>query len=324
MRQFRTDLALEAREMYQEETKQEIKGVAVEQEEAKDITITRVEVMDSYAEKIMGKPMGKYITLESPSLRRSNADLKDEMSKVLAKELKALVGERRHLKALIVGLGNWNVTPDALGPKVVSRVYVTRHLFKTYNKEQDEALAEVSAISPGVMGLTGVETSEIIKGIVEKTRPDVVVAVDSLASRKMERVNATIQLTDTGISPGSGIGNKRKALTKETLGIPVIAIGVPTVVDAATLTSDAIEMVIDAFSRQANRGTDFYNMLKDLKNEEKYALIREVMEPYNANVVVTPNDIDEVIINLSQIVANGINIALHPGIDLADVNRYVH
>jgi spore protease len=324
MKQLRTDLALEAHEMYREEKKQEIQGVAVEQEASKDITITRVEVLDKQAEKIMGKPIGKYITLESPGLRRSNADLKDEMSKVLAKELKALVGEQRHLKALVVGLGNWNVTPDALGPKVVSRVYVTRHLFKSYNKENDEALAEISAISPGVMGLTGVETSEIVKGIVERIHPDIIVAVDSLASRRMERVNSTIQITNTGISPGSGIGNKRRAINKDTLGVPVIAIGVPTVVDAATLTSDTIDMVIDAFSKQANKGTDFYNMLKELKNEEKYSLIREVMEPYNANVVVTPNDIDEVIINLSQIVANGINIALHPGIDLTDVNRYVH
>ncbi len=323
MFQIRTDLAMEARELYQEEKKQEIQGVSVEQEEYDDIKITRVEVLNDEAGKIMGKPKGSYITLECMGLRKSDADLKDEVSQVLAKELKNLTGKKTS-KALVVGLGNWNVTPDALGPKVVSRVFVTRHLFQFYNKESDEDLAEISAISPGVMGTTGVETTEIIKGIVDRVKPDVVIAVDALASRKMERVNSTIQISNTGISPGSGLGNKRKALNQENLGVPVIAIGVPTVVDAATLTSDTIEMVIDAFTRQANKGTEFYTMLKELKQEEKYALIREILEPYNANVIVTPKEIDEIIVDLSQIIANGINIALHPGIDLKDVNRYIH
>lgn len=324
MLQIRTDLAMEARELYREEKQVEIPGVAVNQDFFKDVTITRVEVMDKEAESIMGKPIGKYITIESAALRRSDADLRDEVSQLLAKELRALVGNQKNLKALVVGLGNWNVTPDALGPKAVSKIFVTRHLFQFYKKDQDDDLAELSAISPGVMGLTGIETTEIIKGIVEKVKPHVVVAIDSLASRKMERVNSTIQLSTAGISPGSGIGNKRKALNEENLGVPVIAIGVPTVVDAATLTNDTIRMVIEAFARQTNKGSDFYNMLMDLKEEEKYALIREVLEPYNANVMVTPKEVDEIISNLSQIIANGINIALHPGIDLKDVNRYIN
>ncbi|MBM7614670.1 GPR endopeptidase [Alkaliphilus hydrothermalis] len=322
--QIRTDLAMEARELYQEEKKQEIQGVAVEQEDIKDVTITRVEVLNDEAAKIMGKPKGSYITLESGALRRADADLKDEVSQLLAKELRALVGNKRHIKALVVGLGNWNVTPDALGPKVVSKVFVTRHLFQFYKKDKDDDLAEISAVSPGVMGTTGVETGEIIKGIVDNVRPDIVIAVDALASRKMERVNATIQISNTGISPGSGLGNKRKALNQENLGVPVIAIGVPTVVDAATMTNDTISMVIEAFTRQSNKGTEFYKMLQELKDDEKYSLIREILEPYNANVMVTPKDIDEVVLNLSQIIANGINIALHPGIDLKDVNRYIH
>ncbi|KAB3530736.1 GPR endopeptidase [Alkaliphilus serpentinus] len=323
MFQVRTDLAMEARELYHEEKQIEIPGVAVDQDFFKDVTITRVEVLEKEAEAIMGKPIGKYITIESSALRRSDADLRDEISQLLAKELRALVGPEKNLKALVVGLGNWNVTPDALGPKAVSKVFVTRHLFQFYNKDQDDDLAEISAVSPGVMGLTGIETTEIIKGIVERTKPHVVVAIDALASRKMERVNTTIQLSNAGISPGSGIGNKRKALNQENLGVPVIAIGVPTVVDAATLTNDTIKMVIEAFARQTSKGSQFYNMLMDLKDEEKYALIREVLEPYNANVMVTPKEVDEVISTLSQIIANGINIALHPGIDLKDVNRYI-
>ncbi|SCX94998.1 GPR endopeptidase [Alkaliphilus peptidifermentans] len=324
MFQLKTDLALETRELYQEEKQQEIPGVAVDQETVKDVTITRVEIMNEEAQKIMGKAIGQYITIECKALRRTDANLKDEVSQILAKELKKIVGERRNLKALVVGLGNWNVTPDALGPKVVSKVFVTRHLFQFYKKESDEGLAQISAISPGVMGTTGVETSEIIMGIVERTKPDIVIAIDALASRKMERVNTTIQISNTGINPGSGIGNKRKALNQENLGVPVIAIGVPTVVDAATLTSDTIHLVMEAFSRQAQKGSQFYNMLKELQEEEKYSLIKEVLEPYNANVMVTPKDVDDVIANLSQIISNGINIALHPGIDLKDVNRYIH
>ncbi len=324
MFQVRTDLAMEARELYQESKQQEISGVSVEQEELKDIKITRVEVLNDEAAQVMGKPKGSYITLECLGLRKTDADLKDEVSQVLAKEIKELIGKKDKLRALVVGLGNWNITPDALGPKVISKVYVTRHLFQMYNKESDQDLAEISAISPGVMGTTGVETGEIIKGIVEKTKPDLVVAVDALASRKMERVNSTIQISNTGISPGSGVGNKRQSLNQETLGVPVIAVGVPTVVDAATLTSDTIDLVIEAFTRQSSKGSDFYKMLMDLKDDEKYSLIREILEPYNANVMVTPKDIDEVITNLSQIIANAINIALHPGIDLKDVNRYIH
>lgn len=320
----RTDLAMEIRELYKEKTKQEIQGVAVDIEELDRLTITRVDVLNDQGAQAMGKAKGKYITLECPSLRRADADLKDEVSQILAKEIKKLIVAKENPKILIVGLGNWNVTPDALGPRVVSKVFVTRHLFKMYNKEGDKDLAELSAISPGVMGTTGLETSEIIKGIVEKSKPDMVIAVDALASRKMERVNTTIQISTTGISPGSGVGNKRMALDSDSLGIPVIAIGVPTVVDAATLTNDTIQLVINAFSKQAKVGSQFYNMLGELKEEDKYSLIKEVLEPYSANLMVTPKEVDEIIVNMAQIIANGINIAVHPAIDLKDVNRYLN
>jgi len=320
----RTDLAMEVRELYREKTKQEIEGVAVNTEEQGNVNITRVEVLNDYGAQVMGKAKGNYITLECSALRRADADLKDEVSQTLAKEIKNLLVPKKHLKVLIVGLGNWNITPDALGPRVVSKVFVTRHLFKMYNKEGDNDLVELSAISPGVMGTTGLETSEIIKGVVEKSRPDMVIAVDALASRKMERVNTTIQISTTGISPGSGVGSKRMALDQENLGIPVLAIGVPTVVDAATLTSDTIEMVINSFSQQAKAGSEFYNMLAELKEEEKYTLIREVLDPYGANLLVTPKEVDEVIVNMAQIIANAINIAVHPSIDLKDVNRYLN
>lgn len=320
----RTDLASEAREIHREQSQEEILGVSIDKQEIGDVLITRVEVINDDGADAIGKPKGKYITLESSGLRKADADFKDEMSKLLAKELKAVVPERENMKVLVVGLGNRDITPDSLGPKVVSKVFVTRHLFKFYNKKEDIDVIEMSAVSPGVMGTTGLEISEVVKGIVDHSKPDIVIAVDALASRKVERINSTIQISTSGIKPGSGIGNERKALDESNLGVPVIAIGVPTVVDAATLTNDTIELVINAFSKHTKVGSQFYNMLKELKKEEKYELIKEVLEPYSANIIVTPKGVDEIIVNLSQIIANGINIALHPGIDLKDVNRYIH
>ncbi len=242
----------------------------------------------------------------------------------MAKELKALHKLDKSNKTLVVGLGNWNVTPDALGPKVVDKILVTRHYFEAYKKIEDETMANVSAISPGVMGLTGIETGEIIKGIVEKIKPDLVIAVDALASRKMERVSSTIQISDTGINPGSGVGNKRKGLNEEYLGIPVIAIGVPTVVDAATMVNDTIDMIIGEMKKQSKVGSNFYSMLEEMESEDKYQLIKEVLNPYMGNVMVTPKEVDDLIDDLSKVIANGLNISLHPGIDLKDVNRYLN
>ena len=231
MIEIRTDLAIENREIYQEKNSGEVPGVEVEKEEGRDYTVTRVKILDEIGVRNLGKPKGVYITIEVPKLKNTDQDLKDEISKLLAKEIKGIGRNNENTKTLIVGLGNWNVTPDALGPKVVDRVLVTRQFFVAYKKDKDETVANVSALSPGVMGLTGIETSEIVKGIVEKTNPDLVIAIDALASRKMERVSTTIQISDTGINPGSGIGNKRIGLNEAYLGVPVLSIGVPTVVD---------------------------------------------------------------------------------------------
>ncbi|WZL74616.1 GPR endopeptidase [Clostridiaceae bacterium 35-E11] len=323
MFQIRTDLALEVRELYKENTKQEIPGVEVEQKEDKFAMITHVKVLDSKGSKIMGKSIGSYITIESPGLKKPDADLKDQISQTLAKELVNLIPKKKNFKTLIVGLGNWDITPDALGPQVVSKVFVTRHFFETYKKTEDPTMRSVSAISPGVMGTTGIETVEIIRGVVEKIQPDLVIAIDALASRRMERVHTTIQIATTGINPGSGVGNKRKELSERTLGVPVFAIGVPTVVDAATLANDTIKLLVNNLSEQASKDSTFYHMLKEMSDEDKYSLIREVLDPYGANVIVTTKDIDMIIKNISQIIANALNIALHPGIDLKDVNRHL-
>lgn len=320
---IRTDLALESTELYKQTAQKEAPGVDIETDESENYTVTRIKIVDEIGSKNLGKPRGTYITIEIPGLKNTDQDLKDEVSQLVAKEIKGLGRNDENTKTLIVGLGNWNVTPDALGPKVVDRVLVTRQFFVAYKKDRDETVANVSAISPGVMGLTGIETGEIVKGIVEKTNPDLVIAIDSLASRKMNRVSTTIQISDTGINPGSGVGNKRIGLNEEYLGIPVIAIGVPTVVDAATMVNDTIDLIIDSMKEQAQVGTEFYSMLERVSNEEKYQLIKEVLEPYMPNVLVTPKEIDQLIDDLTIIIANGLNIALHPGIELKDVNRYI-
>ena len=323
MFQVRTDLAVEVREIYSKENNREVPGVEVKKDESKNFSITRVTILDELGEKYMGKPKGTYITIEVPGLKHPDDDLKNEISKEVAKELKALMKNTESTKSLIVGLGNWNVTPDALGPKVVDKVLVTRHFFISYNKENDETFANVSALSPGVMGLTGIETGEIIKGVVEKTKPDLVLCIDALASRNMNRISTTIQISNTGISPGSGVGNKRVGLNEEFLNVPVISIGVPTVVDAATMVNDTMDLIINSMSKEAKVGTEFYRILDEISKEEKYSLIKEVLEPFMPNTIVTPKEIDELINNLAIIIANGINIALHPGIDLKDVNRYI-
>lgn len=323
MYHIRTDLALENRELYKQVSNQDAKGVDIEKEEKDSYTVTRIKVLNKEGSENLQKPIGTYITIDVPGLNKSDEDLKDEISQVVAKEIKGLGKNREDSKILIVGLGNWNITPDALGPKVVKRVLVTRQFFVNYNKEIDETVANVAALSPGVMGITGIETGEIIKGVVEKVKPDLVIAVDALASRKMDRVSTTIQISDTGINPGAGVGNNRMEFNESTMGIPVIAIGIPTVVDAATIVNDTLDLIIDSLKTEAKVGSEFYNLISQISSEEKYSLIQEVLAPYMKNVVVTPTDIDTLIDDLSIIVANGLNMALHPGIDLKDVNRYI-
>ncbi|WP_246893463.1 GPR endopeptidase [Clostridioides difficile] len=310
----RTDLALEASEMCEKSQEgSSIPGVKIETKELENCIVTKVEVIDEQGSEIMNKDIGKYITLESNLMKFDDDEAREEMISYLKDELVDIFGQDENKKTLVIGLGNRNITSDALGPKSVSKTLVTRHLFKNYNKDYDDDFTEVSALSPGVMGVTGIETSEIVKSLVEKVKPDRVVAIDALASRKMERVNSTIQISTAGISPGGGVGNTRKSLTKETLGVDVIAIGVPTVVDAATLTIDVLDMAIDNLIAQSEETESFYEMLKKLKEEEKYHLIKDSLDPYDKNLIVTPKDIDDTIENLSIIISEGLNRSLHPG-----------
>lgn len=309
---IRTDLALEATEICEEQSTA-LDGVVVDTKELEDCTITTVEIINEIGSKIMNKEIGKYITLESDLMKFDDDDSREKVINYLKDELIEIFGTEQSKKTLIIGLGNWNITSDALGPRTVSKTLVTRHIFKNYNKDYDDDFSEVAALSPGVMGITGIETVEIVKSIVDKIKPDRVVAIDALASRKMDRVNSTIQISTGGIAPGGGVGNKRKALDKSYLGVDVIAIGVPTVVDAATLTIDVLDLAIDNLIEVSQENSEFYKMLTKLKEEEKYQLIKDSLDPYDKNLIVTPKDIDETIENLAIIISEGLNRSLHPG-----------
>ena len=309
---IRTDLALEATEICEEQSTA-LDGVVVDTKELEDCTITTVEIINEIGSKIMNKEIGKYITLESDLMKFDDDDSREKVINYLKDELIEIFGTDQSKKTLIIGHGNWNITSDALGPRAVSKTLVTRHIFKNYNKDYDDDFSEVAALSPGVMGITGIETVEIVKSIVDKIKPDRVVAIDALASRKMDRVNSTIQISTGGIAPGGGVGNKRKALDKSYLGVDVIAIGVPTVVDAATLTIDVLDLAIDNLIEVSQENSEFYKMLTKLKEEEKYQLIKDSLDPYDKNLIVTPKDIDETIENLAIIISEGLNRSLHPG-----------
>ncbi|GMA52133.1 GPR endopeptidase [Alicyclobacillus contaminans] len=312
----RTDLALEAHALAKRR-QPSVPGVTEEHEELEDITISRVKVTSEAGEQAIGKKRGSYITLDIPGLRHKNPALQDRVVDQLEVEFGRLFRLRKHAKILIVGLGNANVTPDALGPKVVERLFVTRHLFGFMPQLKQQGYRTVAAIAPGVLGVTGIETSEVVKGVVEHVKPDVVIAIDALASLSLSRVNSTIQIADTGISPGSGIGNKRQALDEETLGCQVYAIGVPTVVDAATIANDAMELVLDTLRRSVpnNTATPLFDQFN---GREKWQMIREVLEPMGNNLMVTPKEVDDFVDDVADVIARGLNLALHPAMAEAD------
>lgn len=295
-----TDLALEDKERFESDNV-EISGVSVEEfyDEEHEIRVTEVKILTENGAKSMRKPIGTYITMEMANLVLPD----EEYHHVVAKELAKYVGnvlkmDKEDYAVLVVGLGNRDVTPDALGPHTVECLNVTRHIVKEYGKYAmgEEAVQMVSAIAPGVMAQTGMESYEIIKGIAETTKPDVVVVVDALAARNTKRLNRTIQIADTGIHPGSGVGNHRNEISKETLGVPVIAIGVPTVVDAATIVRDTME-----------------NLLSTLETDDKYEMMQELIAPHLYGMFVTPKDIDESIDRIGATIAEGLNILFTAG-----------
>ncbi|HET7658381.1 MAG TPA: GPR endopeptidase [Bacillales bacterium] len=356
--QVRTDLALEAHERHAEQSRTpSVEGVTVKEEDAGGIKITTVTISDKGADQI-GKKPGHYLTFEMQGIRERDSALQEKVEEVFAERFAGFLAAHQIAKdasCLVVGLGNWNVTPDALGPIAVEKVLITKHLFDLSPENVQEGFRPVSAISPGVMGVTGIETSDIINGVIEQTKPDFVIAIDALASRSLERVNTTIQISDSGIHPGSGVGNKRKELSMETLGIPVFAIGVPTVVDAVTITSDTIDFILKHFGHEMKNQNKpakaltpsgltfgerkvlsdkdlpdegkrraFMGIVGGLNDEEKRKLIREVLAPLGHNLMVTPKEVDDYIEDMANVIASGLNASLHNEVDQGNLSAYTH
>ena len=308
MYNFRTDLASERRDIYNKANKLEndIEGIESEKEEINEnIKVERVKITNENGEKAIGKPIGNYITIDIKKLKIAQDEEIEKAAEILSNELKKIVDLHVDNKGevLVVGLGNIYVTPDSLGPKVINEIEVTRHIIKYLPQYVEEGTRMVSAISPGVLGTTGIETVEILKGIVDNVKPKLVIVIDALASRSIERISSTVQISDTGIVPGAGVGNVRNEISIKTLGIPVIAIGIPTVVETAVLVNDSLDLFIKKLQDEA-KSNEYLNKLKE---EDNYEEIREVLIPNDYNLIVTPKEIDELIENMKDIVAKGIN-----------------
>ena len=292
---IRTDLALEATESFAER-ETELRGVEIQEDynEEKDIRTTIVKITTENGAKAMGRPQGNYITIEAPDLSASDEDYHREISEEIAKHLQRLINLDRETSVLVVGLGNQGITADSLGPLVIDNLRMTRHIIREYGLKSSgkEILHRVSGIIPGLMAQTGMETSEIIQGVTAETKPDVVIAVDALAARSVRRLNRTVQITDTGIHPGSGVGNHRNGLTEENLQVKVIGIGVPTVVDAATIVHDSMAHLLDT-----------------LEEQEQKEFLEEMISPNLYSMFVTPKDVDETVKYLSFTISEGLNMA---------------
>ncbi|MDO4272793.1 MAG: GPR endopeptidase [Eubacteriales bacterium] len=292
---IRTDLAVETTERYKEENV-EIRGVEIKEDydKEKDIRTTVVKIKTENGAKAMGRPQGNYITIEAPNLSSPDEDYHREVSEEVAKHLRQLIDLSKEQSILVVGLGNQGITADSLGPHVVENLRMTRHIIREYGLKGmgEEKMHRTSGIIPGVMAQTGMETSEIIQGVVSETQPDVVIAIDALAARSTRRLNRTIQITDTGINPGSGVGNHRIGLTEENLQVKVIGIGVPTVVDAATIVHDSMAHLLDA-----------------LDEAEQKEFLEEMISPHLHSMFVTPKDVDETVKYLSFTISEGLNLA---------------
>ena len=300
MLQRRTDLAVEAREIWSETAGQnaQISGVETHETLRDGYPVTTVRITDQQGAHALGKPEGTYVTLELAGLKRREEDAFPRAAKALAGELRSLLSAKSGESVLVVGLGNRAITPDNIGPGAVEHTLVTRHLVEQI-PEHFGHFRPVSALAAGVLATTGVESSELVQAVVDKIKPSCVIAVDALASRSLSRVCTTIQLADTGITPGSGVGNHRAALNRETLGVPVIALGVPTVVDVATLCADVLE--------EAGKG-DFDP---------------ECLRGIGSGLMVTPREIDQSAADLAKVIGYGINLALQEGLSLSDIELFL-
>ncbi|MEN6350133.1 MAG: GPR endopeptidase [Syntrophomonas sp.] len=297
------DLAMEARDVLRGATNQEIPGVEEQVENMEQIKVTTITIKDETAAKNLGRPIGSYITIESPPLKINDPYVKEEIIQAMEKGMQILLNNS--LKpgdtVLLVGLGNWRATADSLGPKFIEYSPISRHYHQYAPDALVEGMRPVCGIAPGVLGITGLETFEVIKGVVDNVKPALLIVVDALAAQNVDRIGTTIQMSNTGIQPGAGVGNARHALTQQELGIPVIAIGCPTIVNATLIANQAIKkFCLDSGA--------MYIENKALNS------VKDIFSHFGGSLAVTPKEVDEVIENAARIISMGVGKSLFPGI----------
>lgn len=313
------DLAVEAHELLRGDADTEVPGVSMEEEDFEHATVTTIKILNEQGVQEMGRPQGTYITIDVPEVHDNNYLIHQEITKTLSDKLSELMNLPEDASILLVGLGNWNATPDALGPQVIDKSLVTRHLFNYTPAELQGKLRKVSAIAPGVLGITGIETAEIIRGIVEHVKPDLVIAIDALAAGSLERIGTSIQISDTGISPGAGVGNRRTGINEETLGCRVIAIGLPTVMNAAIIANNCLESLLD----ELKSSPSLYRLYKEFSPKVFEQILNKALYPYHNNLMVTPKEIDSLIETTARIIAGALGMSLHPGISVEEYQMYM-
>ncbi len=292
----RTDLAVEAHEIWQESAGEttELSGVRARDHQIRGVDLTVVEILDEEGVRSLGKPIGRYITIDLKPVKNRVPNSFYRTCEVFAEQLRLLLRLKNGMSVLVAGLGNAAVTPDAIGPKTLEHILITRHMVQ-HMPEHFSSFRPVCALAPGVLGTTGLESVEVVRSMVERAKPDCVIVIDALSAWNPERLCCTVQLSDTGIIPGSGVGNSREAFDKEHLGVPVISVGVPTVVEARTLAADLIE-----------------------RNGGNSACM-----DFSLNMIVTPTDIDASIRELARLIGCAINMALHEELSPDEISYYV-
>lgn len=316
-----TDLAVEANDLAVQKHGQKLPGIEEEIRHLDDVVINRIKIKTAQTAAQLGKEPGDYITVHSENLRGNNREEQNRLAGIIAAELKSLIGWNDEDLAeeptvFVVGLGNWRATPDALGPKVLSKLLVTRHLYQEAPPELRRGIRPVCGLTPGVLGLTGIETGEIIRGIIDRLAPDLLIVVDALSARGTDRLGATVQMSNTGIAPGSGVGGNRLMIDEKSMEVPVIAIGVPTVVHGLILANETL----GELQRQARSIKGIGGIPDDLKRR----VIEKVLKPFSHNAIMTPKGIDELIEEVSRTIAGAINIALHHDITEDNLSLYLH
>ncbi len=312
---LRTDLAIELHEA-EKRHNPDLDGVKTQTEQLGEATVTRVEIQNENGAEKLGKPKGKYITLEMASINFQDTSEYETCCNLLKQELSRLHPLDQTKPVLVVGLGNRFITADALGPKAVDRILVTRHMHAHLEEMFGDALSSVCAVAPGVLGITGVETAEIVEGVCARVKPGLILVIDALAARDIDRLNTTVQLSDAGIAPGSGVGNTRVAFNQERFGVPVIAIGVPTVIDTMTMLYDAAYTMLHAVQTETG---DTFSYLQGLSDADLYGMIENLMQNSVQSLTVTPKDVDQAMDRISKVIAGGINLYLHEALSVSEM-----